>query len=41
MAKIVNPYIVLVKGGEPTPPITDGKYLVQVIDYDGTVLKSA
>ena len=40
MAKIVNPYIVLVKGGEPTPP-TEGKYLVQVIDYDGTVLKSA
>ena len=43
MAKIVNPYIVLVKGGEPTPPTppTEGKYLVQVIDYDGIVLKSA
>ena len=46
MAKIVNPYIVLVKGGEPTPPTpptppTEVKYLVQVIDYDGTVLKSA
>ena len=40
MAKIVNPYIILVKGEEPTPP-TEGKYLVQVIDYDGTVLKSA
>ena len=40
MAKIVNPYIVLVKGEEPTPP-TEGKYLVQVIDYDGTVLKTA
>ena len=40
MAKIVNPYIVLVKGEEPTPP-TEGKYLIQVIDYDGTVLKSA
>ena len=43
MAKIVNPYIVLVKGGEPTPPTppTDGKYLVRVIDYNGTVIKSA
>ena len=40
MAKIVNPYIVLVKGEEPIPP-TEGKYLVQVIDYDGTVLKTA
>lgn len=41
MGKIVNPQIVIVKGGEtPTPPTT-GDYFVKVIDFDGTVLKSA
>ena len=46
---LINPQdfsaeIASISGGEPTPPtppITEVKYLVQVIDYDGTVLKSA
>ena len=41
MGKIVNPQIIIVKGGDtPTPPTT-GDYFVKVIDFDGTVLKSA
>ena len=41
MGKIVNPQIVIVKGGDtPTPPTT-GDYFVKVIDFDGTILKSA
>ena len=42
MGKIVNPQIVIVKGGDtPTPPTTTGDYFVKVIDFDGTLLKSA
>ena len=41
MGKIVNPQIIIVKGGDtPTPPTT-GDYFVKVIDFDGTILKSA
>ena len=43
MAKIVNPFILYMKKSEPTPTPTPTKTTktIKVIDYDGTVLKTA